>query len=884
MSTLRRILFFFRQRRLDAEMSEEMRHHLELQAELNRRGGMPADEARYAAARSFGNTASLQERIREQRGWVWPEQVVQDLRHAARSLRRSPGFTTIVVLTLALAIGANAAIFSFFRGILLRSLPYAEPERIVLLKKGARDYGNFMGGEVGLYAADFADLRKEARTVERLATFTEDVATLTGRGDPSLVFGAVVSGDFFAALGVEAGMGRVFTGKDASAGSGRLVVLGHAFWKNNLGGDPAIIGQTLILNRINFTITGVMPADFDFPRDVHFWASSSGPVPENQIGAPLFDNAGRGNPVRTVFGRLRTGMNLEQAEQELGGLVTRLSNPNGAARLLHLVNLRDQTVGNVRPALAILLGCVGLVLLIACFNVANLLLSRATTRQRELGIRLALGSGRGRITRQLLTESLLLSSLGGLLGVMLSCWGLDALVQLAPADIPRLTEVRMDWWVLGFALGLSVLTGVLCGLAPVLETAKTDLVTTMKLGERGGTAGRLSARLRSGLVMSEVAVSLVLLVAAGLLLRSFWQLQAVSWGFKPAQVISARVAFMDKRYDGNPARLAFYRALLDKLQAVPAFAAASTSFDRIGQSWIHLPFTAEGHNYARTDDAPQANYHMEVSPLYFQALGIPVIQGRVFDSTDTETSPPVVVVDTALARHYFPAGQAVGKRIKLPLFGTTVEAQIIGVVGDVKADGPNASGKPDLYVPFTQFPWNSLFVQIRTPVGVATAGAAIKRIVGEIDAGVPVTELASMEQVVAKPAEARQFSLGLLGAFAGVALLLAVIGIYGVTAYSVAQRTREIGVRMALGARPEAVVGLVLGQSFRPIALGLGFGLGGSVLAAFAMRQMLFGVAPLDGPTFLAIPLLFSLVALLACVVPARRASKVDPIIALRAE
>jgi len=881
----RKFRMLFRKDQLDADMAEEMRLHVELQAELNHKAGMDADEARFAAIRQFGNVASIQEQAREQRGWVWPEQLAQDLRYAARSLRRNPGFTTTVVVTLALAIGANASIFSFFRGILLRPLPYAEPERVVLLKKGARDYSDIVGVEVGLYAADFADLRQEIKTVEHLAAFTAEGVTLTGRGDPTFVYGAVVSREFFTALGSRAALGRVFTEADAAGTAGRPLVLGHAYWQNNLGGDPAIIGQTLTLNGVAFTVTGVMPADFEFPHGVHFWASPSGPLgPDHQIGGPPFDNGGRGHPVRTVLGRLRPGISLEQAEQEVAGLVLRLPNPNGAVRELHLVNMQDQTLGNVRPALAVLLGCVGLVLLMACLNVANLLLSRATTRQREMGIRLALGSGRGRIIRQLLTESLLLAGSGGLLGVGLSHWGLAALVRLAPADIPRLSEVRIDGWVVGFAVGISVLTGLICGLAPVFETTRADLASTMKLGGRAGTAGGISRWLRSLLVTSEVAVSLVLLVAAGLLLRSFWQMRESSWGFEPAQVVSARVIFMDERYGSKAVRLAVQRSVIEKLRAIPGFESSATSFDRIGESWIHLPFTPAGYSYPRADDAPQANFHLLISPDYFKTLRIPLQQGRDFDATDTENSPPVVVVDAALARHYYPEGQAVGKRIKLALLGQPVDAEIIGVVGEVKADGPDASRKPDIYIPYTQLPWNGFFIHVRTPLGVAAAGAAIKRVVAEIDRGVPLTELASMEDVVARPAAARQFSLGLLGVFAGIALVLAAIGIYGVTAYGVAQRTREIGVRMALGARPESVVGLVLGQSFRPVAIGLVSGLIGGMGVAYAMRKMLFGIAPLDAPTFVAIPLLFTAIALVACLLPARRAAKVDPIIALRAE
>ncbi len=883
MEFLRRFHRWFRRAKLDADMTREMRTHLEFQTERNRAAGMKTDDAHYAALRQFGNVASFQEQAREQRGWVWLEQTMQDVRFAARQLRRSPGFASVVIVTLALAIGANTAIFSFFRGILLQPLPYAEPERVVLLKKGVRDFGDAIGN-VALFAADFVDLQKGTRTVAQLATFTADVATLTGRGEPDLVYGAIVSHDFFPALGGRPILGRTITPADRAGSGDRPVVVSSEFWRSHLGGAPDAVGRTIILNRVALTVVGVMPDDFDFPRGVKFWAAPLGAAPENQLGAPVYDARGRGNNVRLVFGRLRAGVTPDEAEQELTALVQRLPNPNTTARSIRLVNMRDQEVGDVRPALALLLACVGLVLLIACLNVANLMLSRATTRQREMGVRLALGSGRGRIVRQLLTESVLLALLGGTAGVLLSRWGLDLLVRLAPDGIPRLSAVRVDGWVLGFALAISTFTGVLCGLAPVLETAKADLASSMKVGGRSGSAGKLPQRLRAWLVTGEVAISMVLLVAAGLLLRSFWQMQASSWGFSPVQVVSARVAFMDERYNANPARLAFYHALIEKLEAAPGFEAVGTSLDRIGESWVHIPFTPEGRVYARPEDAPQANLHLLVSPGYFRTLGIPLVQGRAFEPADGETADRVVIVDSALARHYFPGESAVGKRVSFVFFGEAVQARIVGVVGPVKSDGPAGEARPDLYVPFPQFPWNNLFVHVRTPVGVAAAGATIKRIVSEIDATAPVIELADMEQVIAKPANARRFPLGLLAVFAAVALLLAAVGIYGVTAYSVAQRTREIGVRMALGAQPGEVVALVLRQGFRPIALGLGAGLVGSAGAAFEIRHMLFEVAPLDAWTFATIPVGLLALALAACAWPARRAARVDPLVALRAE
>ncbi len=810
--------------------------------------------------------------------------MLSDLRFALRSLLKTPGFTAVIVFTLALGIGANTAIFSFFRGILLHSLPYEDPQSIVLLKKGARDFGEPMGVETGLLAADFRDLQPLTQTLWEMTAYTLDSATLTGRGTADLAVAAVVSPNFFSMLGSHAVVGRTFSPADVGNATGRLAVLSHSYWQSRFGGDPAIIGQTITLNNVPFTVVGVMPADFEFPREAHLWVTPAAIVPENAIGQPVLDFSGRGNYLRTILGRLKPGVTFAQAEKELAALVGRLPNPNAAKRSVHLVNMLDQSVGNVRPALAMLLGCVGLVLLIACLNVANLMLSRATARQREIGIRLALGSGRWRIARQLLSESMVLALLGGGGGVLLSWWGLDLLVHLAPSDIPRLVAVHIDTRVLTFALTISILAGLACGLAPILGTARSDLVTATKSGDRGGSAGAGPRRLRAGLVGGEVAISLVLLVAAGLLMRSLEKMQAVSWGFNPAQVVSARVAFLDDRYRENSARLIFYRTLLEKLEAVREFDSVGTSLDRIGQTWVHLPFVPEGQTYPKPEDAPQASFHLCVSPGYFHALGITLLQGRAFTPADDQKSGRVVIIDEAMARRFFPGRPAVGQRISFQTPGGDQWAEIIGVVASVKSDGPVVESLPDIYLPFPQIPWNNFFVHVRTQLDVATTGEAIKRIVHGIDGDVPVTDLASMEQVTAKPSDLRKFPLRLLSVFALLALALAAVGIYAVTAYGVAQRTREIGVRVALGAQPREIVTLVLRQGFRPIAVGLVVGFAASAVTAFAMRKLLFGVAPLDAPTFAFIPLLLAVIALVACWLPAHRATKVDPIVALRAE
>ncbi|HEX2862551.1 MAG TPA: ABC transporter permease [Lacunisphaera sp.] len=808
--------------------------------------------------------------------------MLSDLRLALRSLAKVPGYTAVIVLTLTLGIGANTAIFSFFNGILLRPLPYRDAANVVVLKKSADDFNDPVGAEVGVYAADFREMQPQLRTLEGVSTFTLDIATLTGRDTATLVTSAVVTPNFFSVLGAKPALGRVFSADDAPVGGPRLVTLSHDFWQSHFGGSHDVIGQTITANQVPFTIVGVMSPDFDFPREAQFWATPAADVPEDAIGQAPMNFSGRGGSLRTVIGRLAPGVTVAQAQSELRNVLAQLPNPNQVQRAGFLVTLRDHSVGDVRPALAVLLGCVGLVLLIACLNVANLMLSRATARERDIAIRLALGANRWRIARQLLAESLVLALAGGLLGQLASLWALEVLVKLAPAELPRLAAIEVDGAVLGFALIVSIATGLASGLAPILGTLRSNVSDRIRAGgDRAGSAGPLAGRLRGILVAGEVAISLMLLVAAGLLLRSLAEMQSLSWGFRPAEVVSARVSFLSDRYAENSARVTFYRALHQRLTSQPGVHAAGTSLDRIGVSWINLPYTPQGEVYPNPADRPIANYHI-ISPDYLRTLGIAVIEGRTFAESD-DPNAPAVVIDSAIARRHYPDG-AVGKALKIVSPAGEIDVPIIGVASNVASDGPVGPARPDIYFSFLGFPQNNFHMHMRTSLGAAAAERVLRQAVAAIDPDVPVTKFATMEQVVGEPAAARHFPLGLLGAFAFLALLLASVGIYAVTGYAVTQRTREIGVRMALGAPRLSVVRLILRQGFHPILAGLGVGLVGAVVTALAMRKLLFGVAPLDAATFAIVPLALALVAALACWLPARRATKVDPMVALRAE
>ncbi len=803
----------------------------------------------------------------------------QDLRFGIRMLLKRPGFTAVTVLTLALGIGANSAIFSVVNSVLLRPLPFAEPERLVYVE-GSDLRDGTKGGSI--CAPDFLDFRAQNHVFERLSAVQSLSYTVTGDGSGSeRIPSARVSSNFFETLGVTAlAGGRAFLAEEEQDGHNGVAVISYGLWQRRYGSDPKIVGQTIALNGQNATIIGITPASFEYPRTAQLWT-------------PIAFNAKQMSARRSHFlnaiGRLKQGASLEQAQAEMNSIARELekqypeSNTNYGAGL---TLLPERTVGELRRTLLVLLVAVGFVLLIACANVANLSLARGASRSREIAIRAALGASRARVVRQLLTESVLVALFGGALGLLLAMWGVDLLVSLSPENLPRVKEVTTDWHVLGFTLLISLLTGVLFGLAPALSTSKTNLSETLKEGGRG-TAGTSRQRLRSLLVVSEVALSLILLIGAGLLIKSFIRLSQVDPGFKPANLLTMQLSLTRAKYPKDEQRAGFYSQLMQRIESLPGVEAAGTvsELPLSGQENDTF-FNIEGQPAVAFGSAENDSNVRIVSPDYFRAISIPLMKGRAFDNRDAQDAPKAIVVNESFVRRYLPNDEPIGKRLTID-FGDPWKGEIVGVVGSVRhtslsQEQPNS----EMYVCDLQTPPFAMNLVVRA----AGAGdptqltAAIRNEVQSLDKDIPLYNVKTMEQRVSESASQPRFRTLLLGIFAGLALLLASIGIYGVISYSVTQRTHEIGLRVALGAQTRDVLRLVIGQGMSMALIGIGIGLAGAFIVMRLMSSFLFGVSANDPVTFIAVSLLLMGVALLACYIPARRATRVDPMIALRYE
>jgi predicted permease len=820
---------------------------------------------------------------------------LQDVRYAGRMLLKTPGFTLIAILTLALGIGANIAAFSIVDGVLLRPLPFTHSEQLVRVFDDLR---NSNTKDVGMSVPQYWDYRDRAGIFQDIAVIWPIPANLTGVERPERIEVLATSANYFTMLGVQPELGRVFTTKDDVPGFINAVVLSDGFWHRAYGGDPKAIGKSLRLDGDLYEIIGVMPPGFHHPgktleteEDAYIAAGYNAlPFP-----AP---------PLRSVrmlpgaIGRLKPGLSISQAQAKLEAFDAGLARdyatdyPAAAGWAPRLVSVQQDLTANVRSELFVLFAAVGFVLLIACVNLANLLLARASGRHREIAIRLALGAGRRRLIAQMLTESVLLAFVSGCVALVTVVVLKNALLNFAPADIPRLNEVTISPGVLFFALLVSVLTGVIFGLAPALQAASPNQISSLREGSRGSGSSKRQMRVSRALVASEIALSLILLIGAGLFLRSFWQLLQVRPGFNPHQVVTAQIWLAypndpnQNRYFTTPKRAAFMREVLRRVSALPGVEEAAIGGGGslpLVRARNQVPFTIEGRP-ADSERTPIAEF-ASVSPGHFHALEIPLLSGRNFTDSDDDKGQQVVIVDEAFAHQYWPGDTPIGKRIKPgPVQSTLPWSNIIGVVGNVKSDSLESQEVPHIYFSTFQAPSYSSVIYARTTADAGTIGDAIRREVQAVDPDVPVYAVRTMEEVVARSMAERRFALEILGVFAVIALLLASIGIYGVMAYTIGQRTHEIGIRIALGAQRSHILRMALGEGMILVALGLAAGLFGALLLTQFLRSMLYAVKPTDPVTFVAIAALLTSIALLACFIPAQRATRVDPLVALREE
>ncbi|HEX4229547.1 MAG TPA: ABC transporter permease [Bryobacteraceae bacterium] len=871
-------LNIFARPRVERELDDELGAYLDQLVEEKRDAGMGADEARRAARIELGGLEQVKEEVRQVRTGRMFNEFLRDLHYAARMLRKNPAFTAVAVLALALGIGANTAMFSVAYGILLRPLPYANADRvaIVYMRYFPRD---FAFGTLSI--RDYLIWKENNHAFEDPSLFRVLTMDIGGTGRvPEQVRGASVTADFFSTLGVRPLIGRTFASGDDKPGAGALAVLSESIWRQRFAATPAILGQVILVNGAPSTVIGVMPDVFRFPqRQTEVW-NNLRLDPPTRFGPWFY----RG------VARLKPGVTLRQAQAETNSIGQLMMQQNSFYKRLTLpvLSLREALMGTaLKPALLVLAGAVGFVLLIAVVNVANLMLARATVREREMALRLSLGAGRRRLVRQLLTESMLLSGLGGLAGLALA-WGSITLIRFwNPGNLPLIDSVRLDGGALGFMVFISMLTGVLFGLAPALTCANTDLNATIKEGGRTGASSRTHGRARAALVVSEIAISLMLLVGAGLLLRSFVNLQSVNGGFStpPRQILTMLISPGNRKYNDPRVGLAFYDEVLRRARNVPGVTAAAVTDslppDRQGDADT---FGIEGQSLAPGDINPIVS-DGTAGPNFFQALGIPLIEGRYFTSHDGPDSAPVAIVSEGFVRRFFRNQDAIGKRIRQsgPGFGNKW-LEIVGVVGNVKYLGLTVDTDPAYYMPFAQSYGQRMFLVVRTSSDAASMAAELRRNIQSIDPGVTLAQIGTMEQALALSVSQPRFDTMLLALFAAIALLLAAVGIYGLVAYSVAQRTHEIGVRMALGAAQSDVLRLVLRQSASLAAIGVLLGLCGAFALTRLLKTMLFGVGVTDALTYAAAPLAIVLVVLLATFLPALRAIRISPVSALRYE
>ena len=810
------------------------------------------------------------------------EALLKDIRYGVRSLLKHPAFTALVIVTLALGIGASTAIFSVVNTVLLRPLPYARAEQLVVIQEL-----NAEGKLVQVTPANFLDWRAQSTVFEHLAAILTRPANLAVGDQAERIELAMTSANFFSVFGADPALGRMFIPTDEQAGHAPVAVISHALWQRRFNGNPELVGKPITLDGQPYTVVGVARAGFQYPDKTEVW------VPPFRLAPALSERMDptqvRGFGMLSTVALLKPGVSLQQAASEMETIIARLRQQypeTNNRRFNRVVTLHKHLVGETGGMLLLLFGAVGFVLLIACANVANLLLAGAAARHKEMAIRTALGASRWRVVQQLLTESTILAIAGGALGLFMAVWGVTLMTGLLPRDFPRLAEINIDWRVLGFTLVASVLTGLLFGLAPALQVVKSDVQESLKESGRGTSASRRHNRLRNLLIVGEVALSVVLLAGAGLLFRSFMQLQSINAGFTPQQVLTAKLTPSGPGYATDADYIKFYSQVTERISALPGVQGAGVI--------NHLPLAKgrtagiriEGAPLLTPDKWPAINYR-GISSDYFRTMNIPVVQGRAFTERDNANAPLVMIVNQALARQHFPKGDPVGKRINFgnnDAQGQPVWWEIVGVAADVRNLELREEASPELYTSLLQDGWNAMSLVVRTSVEPASLAPEVRRIVAEVDKSAPVSEVKTMEHIVAEAVTQPRFNLFLLGLFGSIALLLSAAGIYGVTAYAVTQRTHEFGIRMALGAQVGDVLKMILGQGMLVIGIGVLIGLVASFALTRLMKSLLYGVGATDPLTFVGITVVLMLVALLACYIPARRATKVDPLVALRYE
>jgi putative ABC transport system permease protein len=868
-------------RRFDQDLEDEVAFHLAKSEEKNRAAGSGEGEARQAARRQFGNPARAREEMRTMRSFWLLETLGQDLRYGLRLLRKSPMFTLVAGTTLALGIGANTAIFSVVDAVLLRSLPYTHPEELVVLFENNEQKGVKV---TGCSYPDLAELQRSGAFAGVAGVQRHDL-TLTGYGDPSVVTTVDVTPEIFSLLHVSPLAGRYLFPEDETRGAAPVALVSEGLWRTRLGGNPNLVGASINLDHKNFTVVGIMPAGFRVPvfgDRQEIW------IP--MVQDPLFSGwiPQRGGHWLRVVGRLNSGVSIARAQSEADAISSRLARDfptESSGWAVRVAPLQQALVEDMKTPLLVLFGAVGLVLLIVCVNIANLLLARATSRSREMALRQALGAERGRIIRQLLTESVVLGLLGAILGVILAYWSTQALASLLPSDTPAMQKVQVNGGVLAFALLLSLAASIGFGLAPALLTADSDFQSNLKEGAAGSGAGRGRARARGFLAAAEIALAVVLVIGAGLLVRSLITLTSVDPGFNVAHIVKAEISLPQYQYTTAQQWTAFSDTFLERIQAQPGLKDSAFAVPLpLADGFVNLKFGIADHA-AFPPGTPETADYVSVSPEYFRVMGIPLLRGRLFAREDTQSSPRVTVISESMARLYFRDEDPIGKRL---VFGfppdSNVTREIVGVVGSVRDVGLTQEPGPMMYVPFAQAPFWGGNLVVKSSLPLASVVGAIHEVVRGIDKDLPVTDIATMPDVVDASMSQARLRTWLLGSFGVVALLLAAAGVFGVVSCSVASRTREFGVRIALGASRAAIGKMVLLEGLGVAGIGVGVGVAGALALARFLKSQLYGVGAYDPLTFFVSAAVLLAVALSACYLPARRATHVDPMEALRHE